>query len=92
VRRQHITSGTSPQPCWYADLTGPAYGCVLGQAQIAPVLLGGVQPEDGMQAVQQCPQVGDVGIVGRPIPDVVQKLAAASTAGSNARLNRAIGP
>ncbi len=45
-----------------------------------------------MEAVQQCPQVGDVGVVGRPIPDVVQKLAAARTAGSNARLNRAIGP
>src|SRR5215469_11464170 len=48
---------------------------LLGQAEIALIFLRGMQPEYGVQAVEQGTQICQVRIVGRACADVIKQLA-----------------
>ena len=72
--------GSGPQPAWrrrrgHARAPRARRLRVIAERQVALVFLGGVQPEDGMEPVEQAVQVGEVRLVGRARADVVEKLA-----------------
>lgn len=53
----------------------PTPARLVGERQVVLVLLGGVQLEDGGEAVEQAPQLGEVDLVDPVRPDVVDELA-----------------